>query len=219
VLKLAGTDRIRGGNTRLYFYVGSRVRKYAGESLVRDKKLTGLLSCPPGMQGNAVEKISKQSKLSLKALKSLRSQLAPLVARDLHGQLLAQADFELRAVVYHCEHGDGPFINSIGAELAGLMAGSSGQWLAVVASGARADGGPLVVAGGEEAAISSAVAQLAPLLGECKGGLARGVWQGKAGSFVRLDKFSPSTYGSSQAVGHTTSRSGRSVSAQQAAAE
>ncbi|KAJ2499779.1 hypothetical protein IWW47_003315 [Coemansia sp. RSA 2052] len=188
VLKLAGIDRIRGGNMRLFFYVGTRVREYADASLARDKRLTGLLSCPPETQSEAVDRLVKQGKTSLKALRSLRGLLAPLVARDLHNQLLAQGESELHAAIYHCEDGDGPFASCVGNELVKLMTGSNVRWLVVVASGAKADGGPLVIVGSKEADIGDAVERLALLLGACKGGVTHGAWRGKAAGFAQLAK-------------------------------
>ncbi|KAI8320723.1 hypothetical protein GQ54DRAFT_312433, partial [Martensiomyces pterosporus] len=188
---LGGTDRIRGGNTRLFFYVGGRVRAYARDALARDKRLTELLSCPPDDHCEAVGRAAKQSKASLKSLKSLRRQLAPLVASDLCKQLREAGSEGLRTIVYHCEDGDGPFATSTASELCRLMQQSNGiSWLVVVASGAKSEGGPMTVAGSDERVISDAVGQLASLLGECKGGLTRGVWQGKAGSFSKLARFS-----------------------------
>ncbi|KAJ2054921.1 hypothetical protein IW146_010375, partial [Coemansia sp. RSA 922] len=204
VLKLAGVDRIRGGNMRLFFYVGARVREYAEASLVRDKRLAGLLSCPPETQGEAVERLIKQGKASLKSLKSLRVQLAPLVAQDLRNQLVAQGKIQRQSTVYHCEDGDGPFSSSIGSELAKLMAGSNAEWLTVIASGPKADGGPLVVVGNDEASIIDAVERLTLLLGTCKGGLSHGTWRGKAANFVQLAKLNlsaqSSTLGSSDMI-------------------
>ncbi|KAJ1961732.1 hypothetical protein GGI12_003082 [Dipsacomyces acuminosporus] len=197
LLKLGGTDRIRGGNTRLFFYVGGRVRKYAQGAIARDRQLTELLSCPPDDHCEAVDRVVKQSKASLKSLKSLRRQLAPLVASDLCKQLSGEAAASngsggsLKTVCYHCEDGDGPFVVSVVNEVCRLMqhGSSSIGWLAIVASGARSEGGPLAVAGSSEEAISEAVGKLSALLGECKGGAKRGVWQGKAASFNKLSKF------------------------------
>ncbi|KAJ2747273.1 hypothetical protein GGI20_000698 [Coemansia sp. BCRC 34301] len=189
VLKLAGVDRIRGGNTRLFFYVGARVREYAEASLARDKQLAGLLSCPPETQCEAVDRLVKHGKASLKALKALRVALAPLVAQDLHRQLIAQSDSGIQTAVYYCENGDGPFASSIGSELAKLMTGSSLRWLTVVASGTKTDGGPLVVSGSKETDINDAVKCLTLLLGVCKGGMTHGAWRGKAASFTQLTKF------------------------------
>ncbi|KAJ2750748.1 hypothetical protein GGI19_004921 [Coemansia pectinata] len=196
VLKLAGVDRIRGGNMRLFFYVGARVREYAEASLVRDKRLAGLLSCPPETQCEAVERSIKQGKASLKALKSLRGQLVPLVAQDLRNQLVAQGEIQRQSTVYHCEDGDGPFASSIGSELAKLMAGSNTEWLAVVASGSKAEGGSLVVVGSDEASIINAVERLTLLLGTCKGGVSHGTWRGKAASFVQLARLNISAQSS-----------------------
>ncbi|KAJ2737423.1 hypothetical protein IW152_000147 [Coemansia sp. BCRC 34962] len=202
VLKLAGVDRIRGGNMRLFFYIGTRVREYAEASLVRDKRLAGLLSCPPESQCEAVERSIRQVKVSLKALKSLRGQLVPLVGHDLRNQLVAQDGGKLQTTVYHCEDGDGPFASSVGSELAKLMAGVNSEWLAVIASGSKADGGALVVVGSKEASITDTVERLAPLLGTCKGGMSHGTWRGRAASFTQLAKLnlsapSPATGSSS----------------------
>ncbi|KAJ1828242.1 hypothetical protein LPJ56_001224 [Coemansia sp. RSA 2599] len=201
-IKLAGTDRIRGGNTRVFFYAGRRVCKYAEQSLQRDKRLGELLSCPPETQCQAVERIKKQVKGALKSLTSLRRQLAPLAAQDLHSRLTCSAahggaskdggECELRSVVYHCEDGDGPFANAVGNELGKLMSGSSkvARWVAVIASGPKAEGGAVVIAGSNEGEINSALDRLSATVGECKGGFARGVWQGKASSFGKLAKLS-----------------------------
>ncbi|KAJ2895378.1 hypothetical protein IWW38_002321 [Coemansia aciculifera] len=193
VLKLAGIDRIRGGNIRLFFYVGSRVREYAETSIARDKQLASLLSCPPETQCEAVDRLVKQGKASLKALKSLRGLLAPLVAQDLQRQLVAQGENELQTVIYHCEDGDGPFASDVGSVLIKLMVGNNARWLAVVASGAMADGGPLVVVGSREADIGNAVEHLSLSLEACKGGMTHGAWRGKTASFKQLAKLNLST--------------------------
>ncbi|KAJ2415839.1 hypothetical protein GGI10_001422 [Coemansia sp. RSA 2530] len=202
VLKLAGVDRIRGGNMRLFFYVGTRVREYAEASLVRDRRLAGLLSCPPESQCEAVERSIKQAKASLKALKSLRGQLVPLVAHDLRNQLVAQGVSRRQTTVYHCEDGDGPFASSVGSELAKLMMGANSEWLAVIASGSKSDGGTLVVVGSKEASITEAVERLTLLLGPCKGGGSHGAWRGKAASFAQLAKLDLS--GQSPAAGSSS---------------
>ncbi|KAJ2804149.1 hypothetical protein H4S07_004296 [Coemansia furcata] len=155
---------------------------------MRDKKLAGLLSCPPETQCEAVERLVKQGKASLKTLKSLRGQLAPLVAQDLCNQLVTQGEIQCQNTAYHCEDGDGPFASSVGSELAKLMAGINTKWLAVVASGPKVDGGALVVVGNDEAIIIDAVERLKLLLGTCKGGISHGTWRGKAASFSQLAK-------------------------------
>ncbi|KAJ1935161.1 hypothetical protein EC988_008570, partial [Linderina pennispora] len=93
----------------------------------------------------------------------------------------------LRTLVYHNEDGDGQFANGVVNELVKRVKDVS--WLAVVACGTKAEGGPLVVAGSSEEAVAQAIDQLGSLLGQCKGGAKRGVWQGKAASFNKLSKF------------------------------
>ncbi|KAJ1641723.1 hypothetical protein J3B02_001770 [Coemansia erecta] len=154
------------------------------------------------MQCQAVERIKKQVKVTLKSLTSLRRQLAPLVANDLHSQLTSAAvyqgvekdgcDTKLRSAVYHCEDGDGPFANVMGNELGKLMGGSSNvaRWVAVIEFGPKAEGGAVVIAGSDEGEINSTLGRLLVTIGECKGGFARGVWQGKASGFGKLARFS-----------------------------
>ncbi|KAJ2595240.1 hypothetical protein H4R99_005432, partial [Coemansia sp. RSA 1722] len=193
-IKLAGTDRIRGGNTRVFFYVGQRICQYAEQSLQRDRKLSELLSCPPEMHCQAVERTKRQVKGALKSLASLRRQLAPLAAQDLHRQLTSDVadSTKPRSVVYHCEDGDGPYANAVGNELGKLMRSGSNvaSWVAVIASGPKTEGGAVVIAGSGEGEIHYALDLLSVTIGACKGGFARGIWQGKASSFGKLAKFS-----------------------------
>ncbi|KAJ2619229.1 hypothetical protein GGI26_005994, partial [Coemansia sp. RSA 1358] len=192
ILKLAGTDRVRGGNTRLFFYVGDRICKYAHGSLQRDKRLAELLSCPPEIQCEAVERAIRQSKLQAKSLKSLRRLLVPLVAKELHQRLsTVTSNEQTQSVLYHCEDGDGAFAIGVANELVKLMEGPSIiKWAAVIAAGTKTEGGQLVITGGSSDTIKNTLSRIAPVLGEHKGGFSRGMWQGKASSFLNLENFS-----------------------------
>ncbi|KAJ1854714.1 hypothetical protein LPJ73_002438, partial [Coemansia sp. RSA 2703] len=163
------TDRIRGGNTRVFFYVGKRIRSYAQQSLNRDKALTDLLSCPPETHYTAVERAIKQNKAAIKSLKSLRRQLVPLVAHELCRQIISSSPSNngIISVVYHCEDGDGPFASSIGSEIVKLMANSSNgdaalnaEWVAIIASGARTEGGALVIVGLNQDVVANTLTRL-----------------------------------------------------------
>ncbi|KAJ2548805.1 hypothetical protein EV175_004684 [Coemansia sp. RSA 1933] len=113
--------------------------------------------------------------------------MAPLVARALREQLAVVDDSsETRYVVYHCEDGDGSFACGIANELSQLMKGFSGGWVGAISAGAKSEGGQLVVVGGSVDTINVALSRIAPVVGDCKGGFARGVWQGKVGTFSKL---------------------------------
>lgn len=126
-------------------------------------------------------------------LKNLQQKLVPLVAQELYERLTA-ADCctkdGSRFAVYHCEDGDGLFEFNSGSQLLKLMVSAQqDSWLGVIAAGKKTEGGPLVMIGSSKEMVDTALSSLEMLLGGCKGGFIRGVWQGKADSFAKLSSF------------------------------
>ncbi|KAJ1796984.1 hypothetical protein LPJ59_003416 [Coemansia sp. RSA 2399] len=162
-------------------------KDYAQGSVDRDKRLAELLSCPPELQCDAVERLVRQTKLQTKSLKMLRRLMAPLVAKDLRDQLgNANRSSASRYVAYHCEDGDVSFASGIASELVRLMDGVSADWVGAISAGTKAEGGQLVIVGSSIETINVALSRIALVVGDYKGGFVRGLWQGKVSSFSKI---------------------------------
>jgi alanyl-tRNA synthetase len=112
VLKLLGTERLRGG-TRLSFVAGGRARRRLGAHEERNARLRALLGAPDAGLAQAVEAKLGQLADRERALRSAEEELAEARADALAaaGTPLAEAHFEGRDLAY---------LSRVGKRFAGL---------------------------------------------------------------------------------------------------
>ncbi|KAL2919926.1 hypothetical protein HK105_200843 [Polyrhizophydium stewartii] len=79
-IKLLHTERVRGGNTRIFFVAGDRVFKLMQASLLRERQLTALMSTGPENFVDRVEGFKRNIKDLMKTTKKQTKELKDLAA-------------------------------------------------------------------------------------------------------------------------------------------
>ncbi len=85
LVRLLGTDRVHGGNTRLHFLSGGRAMARFHSALERERALTRSLASPPSEHLAAVAKLNEQARATARGLRRCRAELAAALGRGLAG--------------------------------------------------------------------------------------------------------------------------------------
>mgnify|MGYP002631472736 CR=1 FL=1 len=172
---LLGTERVRGGQTRLNYLAGVRVRARLQLALAREATLAQALSTGPENHAAVVGKLQSDLRAADKDRRDMRAELA----RFLGAQLAQTQD---RFAHLHRPGGDMAFLNNIGAAVARLAPD-----LPVFLTAAQGDGGEGVfLLLGPAEFVRKAGAPVASFLGG-RGGGPPGRFQGKVAAIEELD--------------------------------
>jgi len=167
VLKLLGTERLRGG-TRLFFVAGGRVRSRLGAHEERSARLRVLLGAPDEVLPEALEAKLNHLSDAQKALRAADDELADARAESLaaSGMPVAEGHFERR---------DMAFLSRIGRRFSELSVPGV-VFLTAAGDGTEAF---LLAAGGASAADVRALGQAVAASLEGRGGGSGKLFQGK----------------------------------------
>ncbi|KAI8973730.1 Threonyl/alanyl tRNA synthetase [Mycotypha africana] len=180
-LKLLHTEKVRGGNTRLFFLVGQRVLDTLDASYTITRQLTSLLSGPQEQFVENIERLQQQSKNQMKRSKRLLEQLAAYTVDDV-GRVLK----EQKVMVVYRELADMEFLSMVAHGIKDRALLAEGEKVLVLAAGEETAGGPIIVQGTNDAIVQKASQILMKTLPNVKGG-GKGRWQGKAQSWQGID--------------------------------
>lgn len=78
MIKLLTVEKVRGGNSRVWFVAGNRILDTMAKTLVVEKSLNTLLSCAPSEFADRVTKKLGQIKDQMKENKKLTKELKAL---------------------------------------------------------------------------------------------------------------------------------------------
>ncbi len=175
-LKLLGTEILRGG-TRLFFVVGTRVRRRLGEHEKRNAALRTLLGAPDEELVAMVEAKLDQIRVMERRIRQMEDeQTAWLLER------LATVPEAL--VEQHFEAKDAGFIQKLARQ---VVASAPGKL--VFFTSTQEEASCFVLAAGEQLALDLAALgkEIAGIL-DAKGGGAKGFFQGKCGNLSRRNE-------------------------------
>ncbi|KAG0175484.1 Alanyl-tRNA editing protein Aarsd1 [Apophysomyces sp. BC1034] len=175
-LKLLHTEKVRGGNTRVFFLVGQRVLQTLGELYSVSRQLTSLLSGDTLVEN--VQRLQLQSRDHFKQTKRLMAELAQFAAKD----LLAQLEARRYGMLYR-EDADMDYLNLVATELRDKF---QPDQVVVLAAGGKKTGGPIIIAGAADEVIQKTAKAVATVV-DVKGG-GKGRWQGKTKSWQGIEK-------------------------------
>ncbi len=82
IVKIAGTERIRGG-TRVFYLAGGRVARTMGEMLERERALSSALTCGPGDHVDSVRRLKESARAHASRVRDLRRELAGMMGSRL----------------------------------------------------------------------------------------------------------------------------------------
>ncbi|KAJ3261827.1 Alanyl-tRNA editing protein Aarsd1 [Boothiomyces macroporosus] len=77
-VKFLSTDKVRGGNTKVWFVAGHRVLKTMQQMLAREAELNAILTTAPDQFAERVKKLKEQNKGFMKDVKKLEKELKSL---------------------------------------------------------------------------------------------------------------------------------------------
>ncbi|KAF7726491.1 hypothetical protein EC973_008726 [Apophysomyces ossiformis] len=174
-LKLLHTEKVRGGNTRLFFLVGQRVLQTAGELYSVARQLTSLLSGDTLVEN--VQRLQLQSREHFRQTKRLMAELAQYAAKD----LLTGLSHRPYGLLYR-EDADLEYLNAVATALKDKLASDQ---VVVLAAGEKKSGGPILIAGGSDEMIQKTAKVIATVV-DVKGG-GKGRWQGKTKSWKGVE--------------------------------
>jgi alanyl-tRNA synthetase len=174
VVKLLGTESMRGG-TRLFYVAGGRLRRRLAAHEARSARLRSLLGAPDAEIVAAAEARLEQGRATEKRVRTLEEELAAAFAEALSAR-------EGGVVSLHLEGKDAAFLQRVAKRLA-----APGKAALLTAS--AAEGGFFVLAAGEGVAldVQAAGRQLVELLGGRGGGSGR-TFQGKVPSLAARER-------------------------------
>ncbi|HIA01069.1 MAG TPA: alanyl-tRNA editing protein [Myxococcales bacterium] len=167
MIKLLGTENIRGGS-RLFYWSGGRVLGGLSGALERERNLTQALSVGAGEHTRAVERLLTDGYQALKSKKLLLREMGQLIGHQLaaeEGQLLS----------YHSSEGDLALLSQVAA----VLSQKRPELLALLTCGDPNGEGLFLLVGPQEG-IDGAKQKLCELM-DARGGGAGGRFQGKAG--------------------------------------
>ncbi|KAK7206995.1 Threonyl/alanyl tRNA synthetase [Myxozyma melibiosi] len=157
----------KGTNSRLYFLIGDRVRKYATETHALTRRLNAKLSC----QTDEIEsKVARLEGLLRDALKREKMWVADVVASEA-ASVRASLESTQKAFVYRPDVGL-DYLMTLVAELGELK---EGQLLVLAAGQVKSPGALMVLGGGAD----KLAAKIKDVVKSVKGGGKGAKWQGK----------------------------------------
>ncbi|KAI9478213.1 MAG: Threonyl/alanyl tRNA synthetase [Benjaminiella poitrasii] len=192
-LKLLHTEKVRGGNTRVFFLFGQRVLDSFEASYIVSRQLTSLLSGPQEQFIENVQKIQQQSRDHMKRAKRLLEQLAEYAVKDIKHDLTSKDNDErsCRVVVVYKEDGDMDFLGMIANVMRDQhvledIEKNNQKAVIILAAGEQERGGPIIVTGSDNETVQKAGKLIMKTLPGVKGG-GKGRWQGKAQNWQGIE--------------------------------
>lgn len=172
-LLLLHTEKVRGGNTRLFFLFGQRVLDTFDASYRTSRQLTALLSGPQETFVENVQKLQASNRNHMKAAKRWMAEVAGYAARDILNQLETKD-----AVLLYRDDADMDFLTLVAS---GIIKSIGSSKAVVLAAGEKNAGGPIIVTGGSDQVVQQVAKTVTDALAQSgiKGG-GKGRWQGKA---------------------------------------
>ncbi|KAK9453207.1 Threonyl/alanyl tRNA synthetase [Dipodascopsis uninucleata] len=161
---------IRGSNSRLYFLIGDRVRKYAVDANTKFRSINSKLSCQTEEIEDKITKLESQLK---DALRREKIWMAETVKSD-SAQIRKDLELRKRSFIYRPDSSL-DYFNSVIAEV-GKLENNSG--VIVLASGAIKASGALLIIGEGADKVARGI-QEQELIDSLKGGGKGLRWQGK----------------------------------------
>ncbi|KAI8371688.1 Threonyl/alanyl tRNA synthetase [Radiomyces spectabilis] len=181
-LKILNTEKVRGGNTRVFFLFGQRVLDTLNANYKVERQLTSLLSCPLESFVDSVTKIQQQSRQHMKQAKRLLADLAEHTVTELETTLATQPF----AVSYR-DDADMEYVSMIATLLKNKKTLDGQDKVVILAAGEKQVGGPIIVVGGNDDVVQKASKTVTQTIEGVKGG-GKGRWQGKAKSWQGIEK-------------------------------
>lgn len=182
-IKLLGSARIRGGQTRISYLAGERTRAALKGCLARERALGQLLSSGPDDLVSLVEKLQEDLKQAARRAQHGQAELAGLVGRELAQEGLAEgASAEGAALHLHRPGVDLKFLGRVAAEVTSRRP----ETLLLLTTGAAETGPGLFLLVGPAQKVKEAGPPVASLM-EGRGGGPPGRYQGKVGELGHLE--------------------------------
>ncbi|ORZ00512.1 Threonyl/alanyl tRNA synthetase [Syncephalastrum racemosum] len=183
-VKILHTEKVRGGNIRVFFVFGQRVLDQLNEHYAIARQLTSLLSCPPESFVDNLSKLQLQSRSHHKQAKQWMTEVARSIAADIENQLQTKD-----TVSFYRSDADLDLLSAIASHLKERKTLDDTEKTVVLAAGEKTSGGPLLVLGGKPDVVDRLGKSLLKLLASdgLKGG-GKGRWQGKTTSWQAVSK-------------------------------
>jgi Ser-tRNA(Ala) deacylase AlaX len=180
--KVLHTEKVRGGNTRVFFLFGQRLLDTLDASYAITRQMTSLLSGPQEQFVELVQKLQQQSSKHMKRAKRLLEALAVYTVDDVAKSL----ETKPFAVVYK-EDADMEFLTMVSNVMRDRQLIKEGSnKVVVLAAGEKKVGGPLIVTGGNNDIVQQIGKLVMKQLTGVKGG-GKGRWQGKAQNWDSIE--------------------------------
>ncbi|KAI7906143.1 Threonyl/alanyl tRNA synthetase [Cokeromyces recurvatus] len=185
--KILHTEKVRGGNTRVFFLFGQRVLDSFQTMYTISRQLTSLLSGPQEQFIESIQKIQHQSREHMKGAKRLLEQLAAYTVKEIEQALLNDSSL----IVIYKEDGDMEFLNKVANIIRDrqvLEKQFNKKVVIVLAAGEQKTGGPIVVIGTENEIVQKTGKLVMKTLSGVKGG-GKGRWQDSGAGIYSLLPF------------------------------
>lgn len=171
---LLGTERVRGGQTRLHYLAGARVRARLGLAMQRERDIARLVSTGPENHADVVAKMQGALKAAERAARDLRGELAQRLGAELAATDLPYAHI-------HRQGGDMAFLNAIATA---TLRENPDAFVFLTAADAEKGPGVFLMRGREDL-VDLAGTRVSACL-EGRGGGRGGRFQGKIGAIENL---------------------------------
>jgi alanyl-tRNA synthetase len=180
-LKLLHTEKVRGGNTRVFFLFGQRVLDTLDANYAVARQLTSILSGGPETFVENVTKIQQQSKEHLKKAKRLLAALAGYAVKDIEVSLK-----ETDCAFMYDEEADMEFVTMVAAIMKDRKVLDGTGKVVVLVAGPKKTGGPIIIAGDTDEVVQKTGKIVKETIPEVKGG-GKGRWMGKSSCWSNID--------------------------------
>ncbi|KAG0269713.1 hypothetical protein DFQ27_002382 [Actinomortierella ambigua] len=190
-IKLLHTERVRGGNCRLFFVCGSRALTLLEETYTLSREMGTVLQAPGGLETfvDTIVRTQKSQKDMFKQLKVLWREIAVYQIKEWI-QLLEESKAKSsssegedegekgRLITLHREDADVDYLTLLASLLQKDYDLVQGKRIFVLSTGDRKEGGAMTLLGKDEDLIKKVAAAIQSNV-DIKGG-GKGRWQGKA---------------------------------------
>ncbi|KAK9459289.1 Threonyl/alanyl tRNA synthetase [Lipomyces oligophaga] len=168
---------IRGSNSRLYFLIGDRVRRYEKSLHSLTRTLNSNLSCQTEEIISKTSRLEQQYKESAKREKFWMTELSRIDCTN----LIEVATKEGKALLYRSESQAADYLSILAADL-GKKSGSNNFDLILLISGTPKNSGSIYIFGKRAAEVSVEIKKIAT---NVKGGGKGQKWQGKVATWEK----------------------------------
>ncbi|KAG0241791.1 hypothetical protein BGW41_005298 [Actinomortierella wolfii] len=183
-IKLLHTEKIRGGNCRLFFVCGSRALTLLEETYTLSREIATVLQAPGGPETfvSTITKAQKTQRDMFKQLKNLWREIAIYQIKEwiqaFDARKQQQEEEKGHLITLHREDADVDYLTLLSTLLLKEYDLVQGKRIFVLSAGDRKEGGAMMLLGKDEDLVKKVAAAIQSKV-DIKGG-GKGRWQGKA---------------------------------------